>query len=73
MHAVAYGEREPFPTRANFNSAVGAHDLTAYADKSSRTRPVVIILGQVHGNETNASTGCVNLMHLLETGKVKAG
>lgn len=73
VYAVAYGPKEPFPTRANFSSAVGAHDLTAYADKSGRTRPVVVILGQVHGNETNASTGCVNLMHLLETGKDLAG
>lgn len=73
VYAVAYGDREPFVSRANFSSAAGAHDLTAYAEKSSRTRPVAIILGQVHGNETNASTGCVNLMHLLETGEDLAG
>ncbi|NSW54955.1 MAG: hypothetical protein HPY44_02990 [Armatimonadetes bacterium] len=68
IHLVAYGEPEPFASRANFNSAVGARDMTAYADKSSRTRPVVFLLGPVHGEETNGSTGCVNMMSILETG-----
>lgn len=68
IHLVAYNDKEPFLSRANFNSAVGAGDPTAYADKGKRTRPVVLILGPVHGNETNGSTGCVNMMQVMETG-----
>jgi len=69
FYVVAYGDREPFVSKANFNSAVGARDLTAYADKSDRLRPVVILLGPVHGEETNGSTGCVNMMQIMETGE----
>jgi hypothetical protein len=69
VFVAEYNEKQPFISKANFNSAVGARDLTAYADKTYRTRPVVMILGPVHGEETSASTGCVNLLQVLETGK----
>lgn len=65
---VTYGEREPLSRNANFNSAIGGLDPTAYMDKASRARPVVLFIGPVHGHETEGVTGLVNLIHVLETG-----
>jgi hypothetical protein len=69
VYAVYYGEKENFPTRANYNSAVGARDHTCYARRDSSSRPVVFFLGPVHGQEVEGIVGLVNLIHIAETGK----
>ena len=68
LQLIAYGHRERITHRANYNSAVGARDPAAYADKSARSRPVLLFVGPVHGHETEALTGLTNLIQVMETG-----
>jgi len=69
LHLVAYGDREPVPSHANFNSAIGGRDPSAYMDKSARQKPVIFLVGPVHGHEVEALTGLINLIEVLETGR----
>ena len=69
MHVLSYGPLEALPQRANFNSAVGGRDLSAYLDKGARSAPVLFFVGPVHGQETEALTGLGNLIEIMETGR----
>jgi len=69
LHLVAYGAHEPAAGSANYNSAIGARMPSAYMDKAARTKPVVFLVGPVHGHEVEALTGLVNLIHVMETGQ----
>ena len=69
LHLIVYGERENVRRRANFNSAIGGQDPSAYLDKDARKKPVVFFVGPVHGHEVEALTGLVNLIHVMETGQ----
>jgi hypothetical protein len=69
LHLIAYGERERQRRRANFNSAIGGREPAAYIDKTARKRPVIYIVGPVHGHEVEALTGLVNLIAVMETGR----
>jgi hypothetical protein len=65
---VLYGERDDLRSQANYNSAVGAGNPAWYARKDESTRPVVLFLGPVHGQEVEGIVGLVNLIHVAETG-----
>jgi hypothetical protein len=69
VHLVAYGAREPVERLANFNSAIGAREASAYMDKAARKKPVLFLVGPVHGQEVEALTGLVNLINIMETGR----
>jgi len=69
IHLVSFGEREQVRHRANFNSAVGAREPSAYLDKAARRKPVVLLIGPVHGHETEALTGLCNLISIMDTGR----
>jgi hypothetical protein len=69
VYAVFYGEKAESASVANYNSAVAARKLSAYAKKDSSTRPVVFFLGPVHGQEVEGLVGLINLIHIAETGK----
>jgi len=69
MHLVTYGVKEQVSHRANFNSAIGAREPSAYLDKAARKKPVVLFVGPVHGHEVEALTGLVNLIYIMETGR----
>jgi hypothetical protein len=69
LHVIAYGDRERARHKANFNSAVGGRDLSAYMDKAARKKPVIYFVGPVHGHEVEALTGLVNLIEVMETGR----
>ena len=66
--AVSYGEREKFPSQANYNSAVAARNPVYYAGKGHSTKPVVFFLGPVHGQEVEGIAGMLNLIRIAETG-----
>ena len=68
IHLITYGTCEPTQHRANFNSAIGGRDPSAYADKSRRDKPVLLFVGPVHGHETEGLTGLVNLVSVMEGG-----
>ncbi|MEX2566305.1 MAG: M14 family zinc carboxypeptidase, partial [Cyclobacteriaceae bacterium] len=69
LYAVYYGQKENFRTQANYNSAVAARNAAFYAEKNENTRPVVFLLGPVHGQEVEGIVGLVNLIHIAETGR----
>ena len=69
LHLVTYGAKEEVPHRANFNSAIGGRDPASYMDKGARKRPVIYLVGPVHGHEVEGLTGLVNLIEIMETGR----
>ncbi|MFH1923869.1 MAG: M14 family zinc carboxypeptidase [Planctomycetota bacterium] len=73
LHVIAYGEREPVEHKANFNSAIGGRQVSAYMDKNARKKPVIFFVGPVHGHEVEGLTGLVNLVQVMETGRDLAG
>jgi hypothetical protein len=73
VHLVAYGDPERVPRQANFNSAIGARQPAAYADRERREKPVLYFAGPVHGHETEGLTGLANLIRVMETGEDLAG
>ena len=69
VYAVYYGKKDDLHSQANYNSAVAARDIGYYAKKGKDTKPVLLFLGPVHGQEMEAIVGLVNLIHIAETGK----
>lgn len=69
VYLITYGGEEPEPRRANFNSAVGGRDVTAYRDDARRDVPVVLFVGPVHGQEVEGLAGLMNLIEVMETGR----
>src|SRR6266852_2596512 len=69
IYLGSYGQEPEFRSTANYNSACGGGDPAAYARKDGRQRPVVFLLGPVHGGEFEGIVGLVNLLAIAETGK----
>jgi len=69
VHLVAFGLREDVGHQANFNSAVGAREPSAYMDKTKRAKAVILFVGPVHGHEVEGLTGLVNLISIMDTGR----
>jgi hypothetical protein len=68
VYVIRYGEKDDLRSQANYNSAVAAGNPAWYARKDETTRPVVLFLGPVHGQEVEGIVGLVNLIHVAETG-----
>lgn len=68
IYLVEYGEREDFGRRANYSSACGAGSADHYARKGPDAKPVLLIVGGVHGGELEGISAVMNLIRLLETG-----
>jgi hypothetical protein len=73
VYAVRYGERDDLHTQANYNSAVAAREPAFFARKDETTKPVILFLGPVHGQEVEGIVGLVNLIHVAETGSDHRG
>jgi hypothetical protein len=69
MHLVTFGKKEKLGGKANFNSAVGGGDPSAYKDKAARKKPVILLIGPVHGAEVEGLTGIVNFINIMECGE----
>lgn len=68
IHAVSYGEVESID-RISTRSAAQLHGCpTDFFDPEKRTRPAVLLVGSIHGSETEGAVTCLNLAHLLENG-----
>lgn len=65
---VEYGEKEDFGRKANYGSACGAGNPEHYARKGKDAKPVLLIVGGVHGGELEGIVAVMNLIRLLETG-----
>jgi len=69
VYSVSYGEAEPeLRGAANFNSALGARDPGAFFRREERKRPVLVVLGGVHGQEMENTAGTLSAVKLMETG-----
>lgn len=73
VKAVLYGEADDLRSQANYGSAVAAGTPAYYARKGAATKPVVLLLGPVHGQEIEGIVGLVNLIRVAETGKDHRG
>jgi hypothetical protein len=73
IRSVTYGEAGDLRSQANYGSAVGAGNPAYYARKDATTKPVILLLGPVYGQEIEGVVGLVNLVHVAETGKDHRG
>lgn len=68
VYTFSYGEKQAIDRHANYNSACGAHERRWF-DGFEAKKPVVLLIGAVHGSETEGVAALVNLIELLENGK----
>jgi len=69
VYLVTYGEKQDWKSDANYNSATAGNAPAAYARKDGTHKPVVFLLGPVHGGEFEGIVGLVNLLRIAETGR----
>lgn len=69
VYLVTYGEADHLQGTANYNSAAGGRDPASYARKDGTQKPVVFLLGPVHGQEVEGIVGLLNLIQIAETGR----
>src|SRR4030095_7066019 len=69
IYLVAYGENQNWQSAANYNSAVAGRSPASYAQKDGTQKPVVFLLGPVHGQELEGVVGLLNLIRVAETGR----
>jgi len=67
VYMLAYGPKKE-PGKANYSSALGAGDRTAFHNPANKQKTVILI-GTEHGQETEGTAALVNLIALLETGR----
>jgi hypothetical protein len=74
VYAAYYGMAEPeWKGTANFNSALGAKNPDAYYSRNNRTRPVLCIIGGIHGHEIEGMASALSVIRILESGLDLAG
>ena len=74
IYRVEYGKSNIKHGKANLSSALGAHDVRFYADKTGDDYvPTLFLIGSVHGGEFEGTMALVNLIKIMETGTDYAG
>lgn len=74
IYVVEYGKSNLKRGNTNCSSALGAHDLSAYADKSGEDYiPTVFLVGCTHGGEFEGTVAILNMIKAIETGTDYAG
>ena len=74
IYRVEYGRSNFKLGRANLSSALGAHDVRFYADKTGEDYvPTLFLSGSVHGGEFEGTMAILNLIKIMETGTDYAG
>lgn len=69
LYLVTYGSKPDRHATANYNSAAAGGDPASYARKDGTQKPVVLLIGPVHGQEVEGVAGLVNLIRVAETGR----
>lgn len=69
LHLITYGDKDSLSATANYNSACGGNDPASYRRKDGKQKPVVFLLGPVHGGEFEGIVGLNNLLSVAETGQ----
>jgi hypothetical protein len=74
VYRIHYGKDNNLYRTANLSSATGAGDIKYYADKNGPNyRPVLFLVGCIHGAEFEGTVALINLINVLETGKDLSG
>lgn len=74
IYLLRYGEKNDLSRSANLSSALGARDISCFADKTKKDyRPVLLLVGTVHGGEFEGTAALLNLIQIMETGRDYAG
>jgi len=68
IYLVEYGEKQDMGRRANYSSACSYKDISVYANKTDKIKPVILIAGATHGGEIEGISAILNLLEALETG-----
>ncbi len=66
---TAGGAFEPQHPTATISSAMGSDNPRCFFDPARRTRPVLVLIGSIHGGETEGIAACLDLLRLIETGR----
>lgn len=66
IYLIEYGKSESGNRTANYSSAIGARDLSAY---KNHTKPHICLISGEHGAEWEGIVANLNLIHIFETGK----
>ncbi|MFH1069720.1 MAG: M14 family zinc carboxypeptidase [Candidatus Glassbacteria bacterium] len=69
VYSVSYGESQPYRRTANFVSAALSHHPEAFARRNPDSKPVLLVIAGVHGQELETVVGALNLIRVLETGR----
>jgi Predicted deacylase len=69
IRMVEYGEKQDMERTANYSSACGAGDPSYYAKKGEGIKPVIFLIGAVHGGEMEGIASILNFISILETGE----
>jgi hypothetical protein len=69
LHLISYGQKDDLASTANYNSACGGESPASYRRKDGKQKPVVFLLGPVHGGEIEGVVGLNNLIHVAENGQ----
>ncbi|NKB71687.1 MAG: hypothetical protein GKR89_31820 [Candidatus Latescibacteria bacterium] len=64
------GKGKPLARTANYSAAMGSSDVRSYLGRQRQGyRQTLLLVAGVHGMETEAIAGAVNLLHILENGR----
>ena len=73
LWAFSSGELEQQHPAATISSAMGSDNPECYFDPAKRTRPSLLLIGSIHGGETEGIATCMNIINVIETGSDLAG
>ena len=73
LYAFSYGELEPMAPTATISSAMASDRPESFYDPKRRSRPALVIIGSIHGGETEGIAFCLSLLRLLETERDSSG
>lgn len=73
VYLSEYGEKMNFGRRANYNSACGAGNPAHYARKGQDAKPVLLIVGGVHGGELEGIVAVLNSFICSKPGPITGG
>ncbi len=65
VYVIEYGEPNKHERKANYSSALGAHDISCYKNGG---KPCVFLIGGIHGGEFEGISALLNLLNIMEHG-----
>lgn len=66
IHAFSFGAFEPQQPTATISSAWASDRPEVFFDPAQRTRPTLLLIGSIHGGETEGIAAAMNVIRLLD-------